>query len=35
MDRIFLAVELQVGDTIGFTFFLTSIAMLAATVFFL
>ena len=34
MDRIFLAVELQVGDTIGFTFFLTSIAMLAATVFF-
>ena len=34
MDKIFLAVELQVGDTIGFTFFLTSIAMLAATVFF-
>ena len=34
MDKIFLAVELQVGDAIGFTFFLTSIAMLAATVFF-
>ena len=34
MNKIFLATDLQVGDTIGFTFFLTSIAMLAATVFF-
>ena len=34
MNHIFLAADLQVGDTIGFTFFLTSIAMLAATVFF-
>ena len=34
MINIFLVADLQVGDTIGFTFFLTSIAMLAATVFF-
>ena len=34
MNYIFLAADLKVGDTIGFTFFLTSIAMLAATVFF-
>ena len=34
MNKIFLVADLQVGDTIGFTFFLTSIAMLAATVFF-
>ena len=34
MNNLFLAATLQSGDYIGFTFFLGSMAMLAATVFF-
>ena len=34
MENLFLTATLEAGDYVGFTFFIGSMAMLAATVFF-